>query len=71
MFAGMLTGDDKLAAFAVADLFVLPSYSEGFSVAVLEALAAGPARGHLGRRATSRMLQRVRPGSSCRRRTWP
>ena len=41
VFTGMLTADDKLAAFAVADLFVLPSYSEGFSVAVLEALAAG------------------------------
>ena len=40
-FAGMLTGRDKLAAFACADLFVLPSYSEGFSNAVVEALAAG------------------------------
>lgn len=39
VFAGMVTGDDKLAAFAAADLFVLPSYSEGFSVSVLEALA--------------------------------
>ena len=40
-FTGMLTGDDRLAALAAADVFVLPSYSEGFSVAVLEALAAG------------------------------
>lgn len=38
---GMLTGDDKKAALADADLFTLPSYSEGFSIAVLEAMAAG------------------------------
>lgn len=38
---GMLTGSDKNAALADADLFVLPSYSEGFSIAVLEAMAAG------------------------------
>ena len=41
VFTGMLTGKDKLAALACADLFVLSSYSEGFSMAVLEALAAG------------------------------
>lgn len=41
VFTGMLTGKDKLAALACADLFVLPSYSEGFSTAILEALAAG------------------------------
>ncbi|GAB3994832.1 glycosyltransferase [Spirosoma daeguense] len=38
---GMLTGEDKKAALAGADLFTLPSYSEGFSMAVLEAMAAG------------------------------
>jgi glycosyltransferase involved in cell wall biosynthesis len=40
-FTGMLTGEYKWSALAAAKLFVLPSYSEGFSVAVLEALAMG------------------------------
>jgi glycosyltransferase involved in cell wall biosynthesis len=39
-FAGMLTGEHKWSALAAGSLFVLPSYSEGFSIAVLEALAA-------------------------------
>ncbi len=39
IFPGMLTGEAKLAALARADLFVLPSYSEGFSMAILEALS--------------------------------
>jgi poly(glycerol-phosphate) alpha-glucosyltransferase len=38
-FTGPVQGDRKLALLAAADLFVLPSFSEGFSVAVLEALA--------------------------------
>ena len=40
IFTGMLTGEDRLAAMSIADVFVLPSYSEGFSIAILEAMAA-------------------------------
>ncbi len=40
-FTGMLTGADKLAAFADASVFVLPSYSENFGIAVIEAMACG------------------------------
>ena len=40
VFTGMLTGAEKLAAMSRADIFVLPSYSEGFSIAILEAMAA-------------------------------
>ena len=40
IFTGMLTGAEKLAAMSCADIFVLPSYSEGFSIAILEAMAA-------------------------------
>jgi glycosyltransferase involved in cell wall biosynthesis len=40
-FPGMLHGEDKLAALAAADIWVLTSRSEGFSMAVIEALAAG------------------------------
>ncbi len=40
-YVGMLSGKMKRAAFATASLFVAPSYSEGFSMSVLEAMAAG------------------------------
>ncbi len=38
-FTGNLQGRQKLQALSAASLFVLPSHSEGFSMAVLEALA--------------------------------
>ncbi len=37
---GMLSGDMKWSALRAATLFVLPSYSEGFSMAILEAMAS-------------------------------
>ncbi len=39
-FPGLVTGDLKQDLLSRADLFVLPSVSEGFSMAVLEALAS-------------------------------
>lgn len=39
IFTGMITGTDKLAALAAANLFALPAVGEGFSMAVLEAMA--------------------------------
>lgn len=39
-FSGMLGGELKKAAFSRADVYVQPSYSEGFSGSVLEALAS-------------------------------
>ena len=39
-FTGMLSGPLKYAALAAADLYVSPSYSEGFSMSVLEGMAA-------------------------------
>ena len=40
-FTGMLRGKDKLAAFVDAALFVLPSSTENFGIAVVEAMACG------------------------------
>ena len=40
-FTGMLIGADKLAAFSAAAMFALPSYSENFGIAIVEAMAAG------------------------------
>jgi glycosyltransferase involved in cell wall biosynthesis len=42
-FTGMLTGEDKLAALAATDAWALPSHSENFGIAVVEAMAAGRA----------------------------
>lgn len=38
---GMISGDEKLAALHDADVFVLPSYSENFGIAVIEAMICG------------------------------
>ena len=40
-FTGMLSGAVKYAALAAASIYVAPSYSEGFSMSVLEGMAAG------------------------------
>ncbi len=40
-WAGFLSGAEKRGALADADVFVLPSYSENFGIAAVEAMAAG------------------------------
>ena len=41
LLPGMLIKEQKLAAFADADIFTLPTYSESFAIAALEGLATG------------------------------
>ncbi len=41
IFTGMLSGPMKWSALAAAECFVLPSFSEGLSMSVLEAMGAG------------------------------
>lgn len=43
VFPGMVSGEEKLNLLARANLFCLPSAGEGFSIAVLEALASATA----------------------------
>ena len=40
-FTGMILGKTKVAALRDADVFVLPSYTENFGVAVVEAMTCG------------------------------
>jgi glycosyltransferase involved in cell wall biosynthesis len=40
-FTGMLAGEMKQAALAAAQVYTAPSYSEGFSMSVLEGMASG------------------------------
>jgi glycosyltransferase involved in cell wall biosynthesis len=41
LWTGFLGGELKLSALAAASMFVLPSYSENFGIALVEAMAAG------------------------------
>jgi glycosyltransferase involved in cell wall biosynthesis len=41
LFAGFLRGDDVTRAFRMADLYVMPSVSEPFGIAPLEAISQG------------------------------
>lgn len=40
-FTGMLTGNMKYSALSAASIYVAPSYSEGFSMSILEGMASG------------------------------
>ncbi len=41
LFTGMVSGKDKLAVLSGSTIFVLPSHSENFGIAVIEAAACG------------------------------
>lgn len=40
-YIGSVYDEDKLRIFEISDIFVLPSYSEGFSLSILEAMVSG------------------------------
>jgi glycosyltransferase involved in cell wall biosynthesis len=40
-FTGLLLNNDKLSVLRDSDVFVLPSYSENFGLAIVEAMASG------------------------------
>lgn len=40
-FTGMLAGELKYSALQAAQVYIAPSYSEGFSISILEGMAAG------------------------------
>jgi glycosyltransferase involved in cell wall biosynthesis len=40
IFKDMLKGQDRIDAFGASDLFVLPSHTENFGIAIAEAMAA-------------------------------
>ena len=45
-FAGMLEGTRKEAAFAAAEIFVLPSYSENFGTRYRRSIGSRPSGDH-------------------------